>query len=590
MESRLVAGYGAGWFQDSTKKALDEASLFSADSLSSVRAQQIPGLLTVGKMKFSSSDVVGEGSMGTVVYRGTHADWGDTPIAIKKIRRVGEGQTHRMDKETRILQRLSTGNPADGSGCPDGSAHVVNYIATEEEPGNFYIGLEFCVCSLFDVVRRPADGEDAKDSTIPHIGTPEQRMRVARQLLAGAEFLHTQGLVHSDIRPRNVLFTAGRDGQLGILKLADFDLCRENITVLDQSFTYTYKPNGMGGWYAPEVHLPEVRTTAKVDVFMLGCCLYYILTEGCHPFDDPQAPNAVTRVSNVARGRHHLDALKLAVWPGAHNLLDSMIRWDANERPTVKLALEHPFFWNDDKRYDFLCVCGNIEEIKKKSEAACAALPSTLLPGGKPWSLVLDQPQQQQLMALPRVQYDTNSVPDLLRFIRNASDLCGHNHGNASDKFPWLLLAVWQAVIDRREWREMRALKSFITANLHAAHGALLLASHKEKSAKQVAKTSCPTYIIEYEFVLRKQGGRCTLSALGELVKPPSGVGSLKTILHWTVPMRMRGRLSCATKSQRYMQAQAQQKVQWQMVTGLPRGKMLHSRIWQHLCIERAVL
>jgi DNA-binding helix-hairpin-helix protein with protein kinase domain len=43
---------------------------------------------------------------------------------------------------------------------------------------------------------------------------------------------------------------------------------------------------------APEVQLRK-RATAKADVFMLGCCLFYLFTGGRHPFDAPTGrPNS----------------------------------------------------------------------------------------------------------------------------------------------------------------------------------------------------------------------------------------------------------------------------------------------------------
>ena len=76
------------------------------------------------------------------------------------------------------------------------------------------------------------------------------------------------------------------------MKIADFGLSK-SVEDATTSFTYTNTPSGTGGWFAPEVRSSEVAggsKTAKVDIFMLGCCVFYTLSGGKHPYDDPARP------------------------------------------------------------------------------------------------------------------------------------------------------------------------------------------------------------------------------------------------------------------------------------------------------------
>ena len=111
---------------------------------------------------------------------------------------------------------------------------------------------------------------------------------------------------------------ASGGGRLGTLKLADFGLSKEGVEEPDQSFTMTHMPNGNGGWYAPEV-MRKKKPTAKVDVFMAGCCVCYILTGGRHPFDAHDCrlfdANSYERTANVLAGKHDLRALLTLVSP-----------------------------------------------------------------------------------------------------------------------------------------------------------------------------------------------------------------------------------------------------------------------------------
>lgn len=120
-----------------------------------------------------------------------------------------------------------------------------------------------------------------------------RRVTVCESLASALNFLHSVGVVHGDLRPRNVLFTWD-----GTLKLSDFGLSRQlsanpsqNVRKLspglpsgdttaanddadnddDASFSWEAHsgPTGGGGWFAPEVYRKQ-RKTRAVDLFGLG--------------------------------------------------------------------------------------------------------------------------------------------------------------------------------------------------------------------------------------------------------------------------------------------------------------------------------
>lgn len=112
--------------------------------------------------------------------------------------------------EARLLGQLSTtGNSA--------SAHVVRLedVFIEQVGGRHvsYLQLEYCQGGdLGRVLRGHAQGsQHALDDTTVH--------RLAGQLLAALESLHSQHVVHRDLKPDNILLTA--DGQV---KLCDFGI------------------------------------------------------------------------------------------------------------------------------------------------------------------------------------------------------------------------------------------------------------------------------------------------------------------------------------------------------------------------------
>jgi serine/threonine-protein kinase/endoribonuclease IRE1 len=430
------------------------------------QAPAVASLFSVGKLRVHHL-VLGEGSMGTRVFRGEHADWG--AVAVKVMMKVSmaaqgmAGKRSAAEKERQLLLRLAAAAGA-------GSDNVIKYRCVEEDPERVFIGMELCVCSLHDVISRPAAAVAAAAASggmLPRIDSQAKRMCVARELMAGTVFLHSHGVVHSDIRPKNILFAgASSGGQLGTLKLADFGLSKEGIETTDQSFTMTMTPTGMGGWYAPEVQR-RGKKTQKVDVFMAGCCVCYIMADGRHPFDAHDCPiddpNHYVRSANVLTGKHDLGPLLKLVCPqhpSAFDLLQSMVDIEAEERPTAAEALAHPFFWSDEERHGFMCDCGNLEEVKSRGKAALEALPPSLMPpGGAAWSDALDPALWRQAQAC--AGYDGRSVPDLLRFLRNVQQHGGDRGMEAGMAvaasepggpaayfgrlFPWLLMPVWHA-------------------------------------------------------------------------------------------------------------------------------------------------
>jgi serine/threonine-protein kinase/endoribonuclease IRE1 len=396
------------------------------------------------------------------------------------------GKRSAADKEKQLLQRLA-------AVAGTGSDNVIKYRCVEDNPDRVFMGMELCLCSLFDVIGRPASALAGAESSggLPRIGSEQERMRVMQQLLSGTAFLHSHGVVHSDIRPKNVLFVRCPSGscQLGTLKLADFGLSNEGVNAPDQSFTMTTTPTGLGGWYAPEVQR-RGKKTQKVDVFMLGCCLCYILTGGRHPFDAHDCPEAragnpiqYVRIANVQGGKHDLGPLlggaesAHARDPAALDLLQAMVDIEASERPTVAQAQAHPFFWPAGRRHDFLCACGNLGEVKSGSGNAHSLLPPSLLPDGREWSEAVDPALWKQAKAHAR--YNTRSVPDLLRFLRNTQQ-----HGADRDMqagmaaaaaemggpaayferlFPWLLVPVWRAAPSLESGQQ---LSSFLSGSV----------------------------------------------------------------------------------------------------------------------------
>lgn len=137
-----------------------------------------------------------------------------------------------------------------------------------------------------------------------------------RDIAAGLAALHAAGVCHRDLKPRNVLVTAG-----GRAKLSDMGLSRA-LPPDQSSFEPTAAGGGAGtsGWLAPERLAGEARQGRGVDTWALGCLLFYCLTGGAHPFGDRLARDAAI----AARAPPALH--RLASMPEAQALLVRSMR------------------------------------------------------------------------------------------------------------------------------------------------------------------------------------------------------------------------------------------------------------------------
>ncbi|XP_070496269.1 dual specificity protein kinase TTK [Chironomus tepperi] len=102
------------------------------------------------------------------------------------------------------------------------------------------------------------------------------------QMLQAVNYIHQNGVIHSDLKPANFLMINGR------LKLIDFGIA-SNIAI-DSTSIIKFSQAGTFNYISPEAlidtssgdspsthHQPRIRLSTKSDVWSLGCILYLLL-------------------------------------------------------------------------------------------------------------------------------------------------------------------------------------------------------------------------------------------------------------------------------------------------------------------------
>jgi len=291
---------------------------------------------------------IGAGSFGTVYDATLHG----LPVAVKCV-----VKDSRVDsREAELCQELATASHSS----------IVKFLGVRrlDRPGG--------VQMLMVVMERVSH---SLQDILYVLATHEQRMTRPKvclffpQLAAGLDFLHSNGIVHRDIRPGNILVCLRRQE----VKIADFSSAKR-LSAGIPSVTYI-----SSRWYrAPELILDRDLYTVAVDMWSFGCVLAET-ARGCALF---QAGNNSAQLAEIIKvigsltphdvaamactddwiapeilpqaGRPWHEVLRIRLMNGQVSctsygaefeaLLSSLLCWRPAARLSAAQARQHPFF------------------------------------------------------------------------------------------------------------------------------------------------------------------------------------------------------------------------------------------------------
>jgi len=211
---------------------------------------------------------LGRGAMGQV-YLARDQNLLTRRVAVKTVRPdilsdedLQEGEAiARFEREARSAASIRHPNVVDVTDfgkSPDG----VFFLVMEYVEGE----------SLYHLLRR--------EGTV----TPQRAAAIMRQVVAGVEAAHDEGILHRDLKPANIFLMqqkrkTGSDD--GFVKVGDFGLAK--IVNADRSdVTSASGPASRGiigtpEYMAPEQMQPESALDARADIYALGTIVYHML-------------------------------------------------------------------------------------------------------------------------------------------------------------------------------------------------------------------------------------------------------------------------------------------------------------------------
>jgi serine/threonine protein kinase len=242
--------------------------------------------------KYETLSTLGNGSTSTVLLARDRIT--GERVAVKKMEHSAIF-TEDIEREIFAMERLQ----AVGKQQNSDAQYIVHLKEVFRSASSTFLVMDLVPgCTLFDIITNSGvAGSNSKSKR-------ERVIRLTCQLAAAISHVHTNGLLHLDLKPDNVLVSS-RNPEKAEVRLADFgssafqlpftDVCarsnfvpavrRMKLKTKRARGTISLYPcsSGTAAYWSPE--MIACKDASKcTDMWALGCIIYILVT-GKHPFD-----------------------------------------------------------------------------------------------------------------------------------------------------------------------------------------------------------------------------------------------------------------------------------------------------------------
>lgn len=221
----------------------------------------------------------------------------------------GKDKSYRTRTEIKVLQRLNHPN-------------VVRLNGHFEDDETIYLVMDHL------------KGKDLRKYFKNTLPSERDAIYVLRQVAESIKYIHSQNIIHRDIKLENILIENGLN-----IKLTDFGLC----AIKKNEDDYFTREVGTIRYTAPEI-LRGNGYDERVDIWGYGVVMFMLLT-GKYPYDGSDREKIFNRITTK-----EIDYSKYNFHPGALDLIKRILRKNPKKRISIRGILRHPWMkgkWDD---------------------------------------------------------------------------------------------------------------------------------------------------------------------------------------------------------------------------------------------------
>ncbi|XP_071954850.1 uncharacterized protein [Antedon mediterranea] len=308
---------GSSWSADSVTRTsiLGKGRSHSSRVSSSDRSQSSSTTVSEPEeelLHWKKGNILGKGAFGKVYCGLTNTG---QLIAVKQVelserdKVKSENQYEKLQEEVELLKNLR-------------HKHIVGFLGVSLEDDTVNIFMQFI-----------PGGSIA--SLLARFGALDEPVfcRYTKQILEGIEYLHTNNVIHRDIKGANIMLMSN-----GVIKLIDFGCAKRLCINLSQSQSLLTSMRGTPYWMAPEV-IMETGYGTKSDIWSIGCTVFEMATRKPPWAEMPP----MTAIYYIGSGSGAVPQLPDQFSKEARSFVRICLSRDQHERPTASSLLKHAF-------------------------------------------------------------------------------------------------------------------------------------------------------------------------------------------------------------------------------------------------------